>query len=144
MKPINQMAFVGLVCAALGVSAPVLANDVKVTSDSARAGSEDVWDVWEIESESPHPPGHSVDLWWEFYSQGAKAIKVYFEKVDTESCCDAVGVYNGMSVEKSVYKGALNGFWSDAVEGEMLRVRYTSDSSVDSYGFKITQMAVRY
>jgi len=111
-------------------------------SAALAAPNADEWDSWEIEVESPHPAGGSVNFWWEFYSQGARAIRVYFEKVDTEECCDLVGVLDGESVEKVSYKGKVNGFWSDPVQGDRMFVRLTTDGSVDSYGFKITQMAV--
>lgn len=152
MKTMRVLVGLGALVGLIAWSHPAFAQDGLVSSPVGSAVTSSVtsmapgddWDEFEIELESPHPYENNADLWYEFSYPGASAIKVYFEKVETESCCDAVGLYDSGRTEQKSYKGTTLGFWGEPVSGDQMFVRLTSDFSVVSFGFKITKMAVQF
>ena len=72
-----------------------------------------------------------------FTHENASAIKVNFSNFDTEHGWDFVSLYNQQNQLVKQYSGNRGDFESVAVAGNTLRISFTSDTSITSYGFDI-------
>ncbi len=91
--------------------------------------------------ESPHPYSDGYDHTWTVQRAGATRMRVHFAYVDTEPCCDAVQVIDGLGTVVGEYRGyALPAFWSEWVVGDTLQIRLFTDYSVTADGFVVDQV----
>jgi MYXO-CTERM domain-containing protein len=86
---------------------------------------------------SPHPYPNSYDETWEIRHPGAGQIRVHFTALDVETSYDYVIITDGDGTEIARYTGSVGVVWSDWVRGDTIRVRLTSDSIVQDFGFDI-------
>ncbi|MBW1807034.1 MAG: S8 family serine peptidase [Deltaproteobacteria bacterium] len=89
--------------------------------------------------ETPHPYVPDMDQTWTITQPGAVVMAVHFSQFDTESGYDYVYILDGDDQEWAVYDGNLGEFTSVVVEGNTLKVRFTSDGSVERDGFVIDE-----
>lgn len=73
----------------------------------------------------------------------AKEIAVYFEKFDTEATYDTVKIYDSKGVLVQTISGSNDDIFSASVSGSTMKIVFTSDSSVERTGWKITKAAYR-
>ncbi|NMB74434.1 MAG: S8 family serine peptidase [Myxococcales bacterium] len=85
--------------------------------------------------ESAHPYADNFDYTWTITQPGAVVIGVHFASFDTEQGYDFVHVLDANDVEVASYSGALGAFSTPVVTGNTIKLRLTSDSSVNRNGF---------
>jgi len=90
--------------------------------------------------ETPHPYTNNMDQTWTITQPGAVVMSVHFSVFDTESGYDFVRILDGQDREWAVYDGALGEFTSVLVEGNTIKIHFTSDVSVTGQGFVIDQI----
>jgi hypothetical protein len=81
---------------------------------------------------------NNLDCSWLIEPPGAAAIQLRFERMQTESCCDFVTVYDGNSIEAPVLK-RLSGAGDDEPinsSGGAMLVRFTTDGSLGGAGWQ--------
>jgi len=71
-----------------------------------------------------------------------KKFYVYFEMIDTEPRYDTITVLDGSSNEIEVLSGKMTGHYTQAVLGNVGKLVFKSDSSVNGKGFRVTKVAV--
>lgn len=74
---------------------------------------------------------------------GAKQIAIYFSKFDTEASYDSLTIYDSKNNIVQVLTGNNDEGFSAAIDGDSARLVFTSDSSVNYYGFDISKLAWR-
>lgn len=92
---------------------------------------------------SAHPYARKSNVTFEVNVPGAKEIALYFTKFETERNYDRVVVYNRAGVKVADLTGNLSESFSPAIDGDYARLVFTSDDSVEGYGFDLTKIAYR-
>ncbi len=87
--------------------------------------------------ETTHPYADNMDETWTITIPGSVVMGVHFASFDTERGWDFVRILDGDDVEWAIYDGALGEFNSVVVEGNTIKIRFTSDGSVTRDGFAI-------
>lgn len=87
--------------------------------------------------ESSHPYDNARTLEKTITVPGAKYLRVIVEKYDLESGYDVLSVLSGAGEEADKISGAGENYASEYVEGSTLKLRFTSDSSINKWGFVI-------
>ena len=85
--------------------------------------------------ESAHPYGDNEDQSWTITVPGAVVMGVHFASFDTEGGYDFVRLLDGDDVEWATYDGAMGEFNSAIVDGNTIKIRFTSDGSATRDGF---------
>ena len=95
--------------------------------------------------ESLHPYENNTDEKWTIYKENAKRIAVIFsEETETESSCDYIYIYNKDNEEIGRYSGKELSGKRIVVQGDTVKIRLTSDSSVTRYGFSVLDIVPYY
>ncbi len=87
--------------------------------------------------ETDHPYDNNEDRTWTVNIPGALVVGVHFSAFVTEGGYDFVRIMNAEDEVVAIYDGDLGAFNSMAVEGDTLKIRFTSDYSVTKEGFII-------
>lgn len=87
--------------------------------------------------ESAHPYDNARVLEKTISVPGAKYLRVIVEKYDLESGYDVLSVISAAGEEADKISGAGANYASEYVEGSTLKLRFTSDSSINKWGFVI-------
>lgn len=90
---------------------------------------------------SPHPLGNNATGEFTLQVPGATRVSVHFSNFDTEAGYDKVIVKNGNGDIVGTMSGKLGEAFSPVVEGDTVILSFTTDDSVDSFGFDVTGMA---
>lgn len=90
--------------------------------------------------ESPHPYENSKTYDYEVSVPGAQYVRVVFETFDTEAKYDVVAVMSGEGEMVESLSGTMSNYVSDYVSGGVLKLRFTTDSSLFKQGFTIRQI----
>ena len=93
-----------------------------------------------IETEHPYP--HNSSFSKEVTVEGAKFIRVKVARYDLEKNYDFLRVRDASRSEIEKVSGQGSEFTSDYVEGDTLIVEFSSDSSVNGWGFQINEVEV--
>ena len=103
---------------------------------------ESKWQNVEHVLESDHPYADKANLSFEIKHPGAKYIRVHFEKIQTERNFDVVKLETtgGELLEK--LSGDMNDYTTDYAAGDTVVVKFTSDVSVNGWGFKVDRIQV--
>ena len=96
--------------------------------------------VWE----SNHPYGHNVKLERTFNVPGAKFIRLKIAKYDTEKNYDFITVTNSSRQVVEKVSGKGEGLVTEYVEGDTIHATFTSDRSVDAWGFVIEEVEAQF
>ncbi|PIP91762.1 MAG: subtilase [Bdellovibrionales bacterium CG12_big_fil_rev_8_21_14_0_65_38_15] len=94
--------------------------------------------------ETSHPYGHNVNLERTFNVPGAKFMRLKVAKYDTEKNYDFITVKNASRQVVEKVSGKGEGHVTDYVEGDTIHATFTSDRSVDAWGFVVTEVEVQY
>lgn len=95
----------------------------------------------EIVVESPHPYPPSYDNTWTITRKGAKRIRVHFTEIVIEDEYDHLYLNNEDGDTIHDYSGyAITDVWSPWVWGDTIKLRLTSDESIQFYGFRIDKI----
>lgn len=92
---------------------------------------------------SAHPYKEKTSETYEVRVPGAKQIALYFSKFDTERDYDKVELFDATGKKVATMSGKNDDTFSTPVDGEYVKVVFTSDDSVNRYGFDITKAAWR-
>jgi subtilisin family serine protease len=92
---------------------------------------------------TPHPYTSKSRIETSVSHPGAKQISIYFEKFDTERDYDKVEIYDSTGKLVQTLSGKADDTFSNIIEGDTAKIVFTSDDSVNRYGFDITKIAFR-
>lgn len=95
------------------------------------------WESMVETHESIHPYGDSSNTSKKFTIQGARYIRVVFERVEVENNYDFVIIRNSAGEISEKITGAHENLTTDYIEGDTIDVGITSDASVTGFGFKM-------
>lgn len=101
------------------------------------------WQTVNVSVSSAHPYKEKIKEEYEVRVPGAKQIALYFSKFDTERDYDKVELYDANGKKVAVMSGKNDDSFSTPVDGEYVKIIFTSDDSVNRYGFDITKAAWR-
>lgn len=92
--------------------------------------------------ESAHPYGDNASQEFEVSAEGAKYMRVVFEKIELENKYDFIEIRDreGNLVEK--ISGAKTNYQSEYVSGGYMKLIFKSDRSVSKWGFKASEYQV--
>jgi subtilisin family serine protease len=99
---------------------------------------------WQKDSQTvstDHPYVQNAKQEWTFTVPGAKRIAIYFSKFDTEATYDKVTFTNPAGVVVGTLSGKLGEAYSPVIEGDTVIMSFSSDDSVNSYGFDMGGVA---
>ena len=101
------------------------------------------WPQHAVRIATPHP--YRSNFTWEQIVEiaGAKQLALYFERFQTEAQFDTLKVYDRSGRLIQTLSGMHDGDFSDPVPGDYARLVFTSDDSVEGYGFDISAIAVQ-
>lgn len=101
------------------------------------------WQTVNVSVSTAHPYKDQAREEYEVAVPGAKQIALYFSKFDTERDYDKVDLYNAAGVKVATLSGKNDDSFSPVIDGEYVKIIFTSDDSVSRYGFDITKAAWR-
>jgi thermitase len=109
--------------------------------------AESDWRDFEISQtiESEHPYKDSADQTWKVEGpENAKFMRVVFEQVDTEAGYDMIKLLDKNGDEADSVSGKGENQASFYVPGNQVTIKFTADSSVNGWGFKVKKIQVVY
>ncbi len=107
--------------------------------------AESEWkDVETSSFESLHPYLNGKEIKFPISVSGAKKLRVTFESIDTEAGYDTVSVKQADGEEIENLSGTLNQYITDYLDGDHAEIVLRADSSVNNYGFKVSQIQAIY
>ncbi|WP_413569150.1 S8 family serine peptidase [Bdellovibrio sp. HCB117] len=101
------------------------------------------WQTVPVSISSAHPYKEKTKEEFEVRVPGAKQIALYFSKFDTERDYDKVEFFDANGKKVSDMSGKNDDSFSTTIDGEYVKIVFTSDDSVQRYGFDITKAAYR-
>ncbi|MGZ3780351.1 MAG: S8 family serine peptidase [Pseudobdellovibrionaceae bacterium] len=101
------------------------------------------WQTVSVNVSSSHPYKEDTKEEYEVRVPGAKQISLYFAKFDTEREYDKVEIFDASGAKVDSISGKNDDTFSAVIDGEYAKVVFTSDNSVNRYGFDITKAAWR-
>ena len=90
-----------------------------------------------------HPYTQNTNQSFEIEISGAKEISLFFEKFVTELRYDKATFYNREGKKVGELSGDLGEIWSPIISGDFVKVTFSSDESINKYGFDLTKAAYR-
>ncbi|KHD87271.1 MAG: subtilase [Bdellovibrio sp. ArHS] len=101
------------------------------------------WQTVPVNISSAHPYKEKTKEEFEVRVPGAKQIALYFSKFDTERDYDKVEFFDAKGKKIADMSGKNDDSFSTTIDGEYVKIVFTSDDSVQRYGFDITKAAYR-
>ncbi|MGZ3768427.1 MAG: S8 family serine peptidase [Bdellovibrio sp.] len=101
------------------------------------------WQTVDESVSSAHPYKEKTKDQYEIRVPGAKQIALYFSKFDTERDYDKVELYDSTGKKVQTISGKNDDYFSSAIDGDYVKIVFTTDDSVNRYGFDITKAAWR-
>lgn len=92
---------------------------------------------------SRHPYAHNTNETWEVEVPNAKQMVLLFDKFDTEARYDKVTLVDRSGKRIAEMSGDLGLVWSPIIDGNYVKITFTSDASVNRYGFDLSRVAFR-
>lgn len=99
---------------------------------------------WQKQTENistVHPYVQNTKQDWTITVPGATKIAVYFSKFETEAGYDKVTFKNAAGVVVGTMSGKLGETYGPVVSGDTLTMSFSSDDTVNSYGFDLNGVA---
>jgi len=103
---------------------------------------ESLWKDMAMTIESPHPYKENSNLSFPVSVPGAKYIRVVFDKIETERNYDKVMLLDNTGAVVDQMSGILNNYTTDYIKGDSAKIHFTSDASVNAWGFSVTKIQV--
>ena len=91
---------------------------------------------------TPHPYINKASLSFSIKIPGAKRVSAHFLKFETENNFDRVTFTSGSGEVVGVWSGMHTNDFSPFADGDTLNLKFTSDESVNAYGFDVDQAAI--
>ncbi|MBX3020504.1 MAG: S8 family serine peptidase [Bdellovibrionales bacterium] len=99
---------------------------------------------WQKDSQSAsttHPYAANTKQEFTFSVPGAKRVAIYFNNFDTEAGYDKVTFKDASGKTYGTLSGKLGQTFSPPIEGDTVIISFSSDDSVQSYGFEVGGVA---
>lgn len=109
--------------------------------------SESDWQDYALSSpiETAHPYANSAKQEWTVQGPAnAKFIRVVFAKLDLENGYDFVKIVDGQGVELDSMSGSGENLSSFYAAGSTMKLKFTSDSTQNKWGFTVAKIQVVY
>jgi subtilisin family serine protease len=94
-------------------------------------------------STATHPYAKNAQETYDVEVPGAKEFALYFERFETERKYDKVSFYDHAGTLLFEMTGYQNESYSPTISGDWVRLVFTSDNSVEKYGFDLTKASYR-
>ncbi len=101
------------------------------------------WASVPLSVSTEHPYKNKATQEFEVSVPGAKEFALYFAKFDTEANFDKVEFFNSAGTKLGELSGNLGERYSDTFTGDYVKIKFTSDGSINRYGFDLTKAAYR-
>lgn len=101
------------------------------------------WNTTDISISSAHPYTPKTNQTFEVRVPGAKQVAVYFSKFDTERDYDKVEFFDATGKKVGVMSGKNDDSFGPVVDGEYVKMVFTSDDSVQRNGWDAVKAAWR-
>jgi thermitase len=101
------------------------------------------WPQVDFAVASPHPYADNSSATYTITIPGAKSIAALFSKFETEVGYDYLRIYDSTGKEVGVFSGVQTGKFTPAVVGDTMKLVFSSDGSVNGFGFDISKVAVK-
>lgn len=101
------------------------------------------WASKSVSISTAHPYSKNTSETFDLKVDGAKEIALYFSKFDTERGYDKVTLFDAKGAKVAEISGSSDDSYSAVIQGSSVKVVFTSDDSVEKYGFDITKIAYR-
>lgn len=95
------------------------------------------WHTREVALETPHPYDNKMSESYTVSVPGAEQVRVHFEYFNVEDGYDWAWIEEDPS---DYWTGEKDPFWSPAIEGDSLTIRFYSDYLVTGYGFAVDRV----
>ncbi|KYG62543.1 subtilase [Bdellovibrio bacteriovorus] len=99
------------------------------------------WNRQTLSISTAHPYANNTRQEFEVTIPGAKRIALFFSKFKTEVDLDKVELFDRAGTKVTEIFGRNDGEYSLPVEGDYVKIVFSSDGSVNDYGFDITRAA---
>ncbi|WP_373999034.1 S8 family serine peptidase [Bdellovibrio bacteriovorus] len=99
------------------------------------------WNNQPLHISSAHPYLNNTHQEFEVTIPGAKRIALYFSKFKTEVDLDKVELFNRAGTKVTEIFGRNDAEYSLPIDGDYVKIIFTSDGNVTDYGFDITRAA---
>lgn len=91
-----------------------------------------------------HPYKEKTTQTWTVEVPGAKEMAFYFDKFDTETRYDKLVFFDRAGKKVGEMTGDQGeGAWSQVLKGDYIQMKFTSDDSVNDFGFDLSKVAYR-
>lgn len=101
------------------------------------------WASKELSISSAHPYVNKANETYEIQVDGAKEIALYFSRFVTEKGYDKVTMFNRSGAKIGDMSGINDEAFSPTISGDYVKIVFTSDDSVENYGFDLTKVSYR-
>lgn len=125
----NAPGIVDAYYALTGLQPPPDPNDPSLWTDSS---------AYQISSPHPYPMGFNQT--YTIQIPGAKRVSVHFSKFETESGYDQVQFFNSAGESIGSWSGNKDGRFGPIADGDTVVIKFTSDATVNAYGFDVDQV----
>lgn len=92
---------------------------------------------------SAHPYLEKTDASWEIEVPGATKLGLYFEKFNVENKYDFVVLTNRNSDVLAELTGAMDDYWTTAIEGDYVQITLKTDATYNEYGFDLKKVSYK-
>ena len=87
--------------------------------------------------ESAHPYADSFNYTWTINYTGLTNIAVHFSNISTEEGWDYIYVMDQNNNTVSTFSGISSNVWSNSVTGDIIKIKFVTDSNTHDFGFSI-------
>lgn len=101
------------------------------------------WDKKFERIETAHPYQDKQNRSWTLSVPGAKQVSVYISKLETEKGYDKLTIRDASGKIVDVLSGTIEEYYSFPSDGDTLTLEFTSDDSVNKFGFVVEGLAYR-
>ena len=109
--------------------------------ESFKLGVDKQYTIENYSLESDHDYLPSTNKVWTITKPGVVGIRLHFSKIMTEAKYDFVSVLDSKDNVIMKLDGKGSNIWSPLIEGDTVKVKFTSDSMVNDWGFAIDRIA---
>lgn len=101
------------------------------------------WKKMDFSISTAHPYKENTNETFNVKVPGAKEISLYFAKFQTEQNYDKIEIYDSTGKLAGTMSGNNDDGYSPVITGDSAKIVFTSDNSVNGYGFDLTKVSWR-
>lgn len=103
----------------------------------------ETWSKKEYTFSTPHNYKKNSSITIEVSAEGASEFSIYFPRFETESGYDILTAFDKTGKKLFELSGNQDDSYSPVISGDYVKLVFTSDDSVEKYGFDISKLAFR-